>query len=150
MEDLKHLCNSQKGYRLHLKKLLSKADNLIEHHRNNDPDLDVVSLTEPHDRLQRKDNLVSNLDAKINKLITNEEDLVQDVCEAEEVKESLSTTIAHVTWILETITKRTADSVAQPHPDSDRDTQPLASARTEITAQGIQTDKNPTVHAASH
>ena len=52
--------------------------------------------------------------------------------------------------ILETITTRTADSVTQPHPDSDRDTQPLESARTETTAQGTHTDTSSTIRGALH
>ena len=150
MEDLKHLCNSRKGYRVHLKKLLAKANDLIERHRHKDPDLEVVSLTDLRDQIQRKDNLISDLDDKIQKLITNDEELVQDVCEAEEIKESLSTAIAHVTRILETITTRTADSVTQPRPDSDRDTQPLESARTETTTQGTHTDTSSTIRGALH
>ena len=78
MEDLKHLCNSRKGYRIHLKKLLAKANDLIERHCHKDPDLDVVSLTDLHDQIQRKDNLISDLDGKIQKLIINDEELVQE------------------------------------------------------------------------
>ena len=34
------------------------------------------------------------------KLITDEEELVSEVCEAEEIKESISTSIAHISQIL--------------------------------------------------
>ena len=36
MEDLKHLSNSRKGYWLHMKKLVAKANDFIENYRNND------------------------------------------------------------------------------------------------------------------
>jgi len=44
MEDFKHLCNFQKGCRLHLKKLLVKANNFIERHCNKDRHLDAASF----------------------------------------------------------------------------------------------------------
>ena len=62
-----------------LKKLLAKTNYFIERHHNKD---DVTSY--------KKDNLISNLDAKLGKLITNDEELVQEVCEAEDIKKSLS------------------------------------------------------------
>ena len=40
--------------------------------------------------------------------------------------------------------------MTQPRPDSDRDTQPLESARTETTAQGTHTDTSSTIRGALH
>ena len=46
MDDLKHLCNSRKGYRLHLKKLLAKANDYIERHNDHDKELDYTTFTD--------------------------------------------------------------------------------------------------------
>ena len=82
-EDFKHLCNSQKGYHHHLKKLLVKANELIERHHNTDMHRLRCYLFHHYFGL----------------LITDEEELIDDICKAEEIKESLATTIA---WILRT------------------------------------------------
>ena len=100
MDDLKHLCNSRKGYHLHLEKLLAKANDLIDRHYNYDKEFDYTTFTDLHDQLQWKDAIISELNSKIVKLITDEDELVDDICEADKLNETLTTAISHVTQVL--------------------------------------------------
>ena len=102
MEELKRLRNSRKGYRTHLRSLLSKANEVIERHTNGPTECNIPVLTELRRQLQRKDDILSDLDSQIVVLIGSEEELVDDIVEAEEIKTSLSTTIAQITQLLET------------------------------------------------
>ena len=91
MDEFKRLANSRKGYRIHLKKLLSKAADLIERQRDK-PTSDMPSLTalrDLRDQLRRKHELISALDTEILQHIKEEEELVAEVCEAEDIKESI-------------------------------------------------------------
>ena len=113
MEEFKKLANSRKGYRIHLKKLLSKASDLIERHRNKLSESELPSVTDLcdlRDQLQRKDELISALDAQILTLITDEEQLVTEVCETEDIKESILTSIAHVTHIIDTLSATASET----------------------------------------
>ena len=102
MEELKRLRNSRKGYRTHLKSLLSKANDTIERHANSPAECNIPVLTDLRRQLQRKDDILSGLDSQIVGLIENEEELVEDIYEAEEIKASLSTTVAQIAQLLET------------------------------------------------
>jgi len=102
MEELKRLRNSRKGFRTNLKTLLSRASETIEHHNSNPTDSNIPVLTDLRRQLQRKEDIISNLDSLIVKLIQDEEELVDDVYEAKEIKESLWTTIAQITQFLDT------------------------------------------------
>ena len=73
MEEFQKLANSRKGFRIHLKKLLSKAADLTERQRSKLSESDLPSITELRDQLQRKDELISALDAEILKHIKDEE-----------------------------------------------------------------------------
>ena len=89
-EESKQLRNLRKGYRTHLKSLLSKANEAIECHTNSPTECNIPVLTKPHHQLQRKDDILSDLDSQIAALIESEEKLVDDIVEAEEIKTSLS------------------------------------------------------------
>ena len=84
------------------------------------PNTDLPSVTELRDlrdQLQRKDGRISALDgmdAEILKHIKDEEELVKEVCEAEDIKESILTSIAHVTHIIDTLSV----TVSEPNPIS--------------------------------
>jgi len=69
MEDLKRFRNSQKGFRTHLKTLLSRASETIEHHNSNPTDCNIPVLTDLRRQLQQKDDIISDLDSQIVKLI---------------------------------------------------------------------------------
>ena len=101
MEELKRLRNSPKGYWTHLKSLLSKASDTIERNANSPTECNVPVLTDLRRQLQRKD-ILSGLDSQIVGLIENEEELLDDICEVEEIKASLSTMVAQIAQLLET------------------------------------------------
>jgi len=104
-EDFTHLCNPQKGYHHHLKKLLAKANELIERHPNKDIDLDATRFT-----------IISDLSTQIFKLLTDKE-LIDDICEAKETKESLTTAVARVTQILSTFKSTPVSDQSSPPSD---------------------------------
>jgi len=81
---------------------LSRASETIEHHNSNPTDCNIPILTDLRRQLQWKDEIISDLDSQIVKLIQDEEELVDEVYEAEEIKESLWTTIAQITQFLDT------------------------------------------------
>ena len=143
MEEFKHLCNSRKGYRLHMKKLVAKASDIAERHRNNDTELDLITLTDLRDQLERKDTIISELNSQISKLITDEEQLVEEICETEEVKELLSTSITRLTHIIETLSKQPVDSVADLPAEIDTVPQPPASVTNGIHSDTADTDEQP-------
>ena len=74
MDEIKHLANSQKGFRIHLKKLLAKSSDLVQRKREKSTDSDLC------DQLKRKDEFISALDTQIMKLITDKDELVSEVC----------------------------------------------------------------------
>ena len=117
MDEFKRLANSRKGYRIHLKKLLVKSADIIQRRREfNESNIPCLTdLCDLRDQLNRKDELISALDAEIMKLITNEDDLVSEVSEAEDIKEAISTSIAHLTQIINTVSKPTPVTV---HPSN--------------------------------
>lgn len=88
MEELIDLANFCKGYWIHLKKFLMKATALIERHHNNTAQSD--DLTD-----LRTWPIMGNLDIQILKNVQNKEKLA-NVCEVEEIKELISTNIAHI------------------------------------------------------
>ena len=117
MDELKRLVNSRKGYRIHLKKLLAKSADLIQRRYDKSAESEMPSLADLcdlRDQLKRKDELIFALDAKIIEHITDEEELVSDVCEAEDIKESISTGIAHITQIIATLSAEVT-SISAPH-----------------------------------
>ena len=151
MEELKCLYSSRRGYRTHLKKLLARTDEITKHHRNNPtepPRYDVATLSDLRDQLRRKYDIISKLDTQIVALMRDEEELATDVCEAEEINESLSSNIAKITQLLgihETLA--TTKHVQQNSPLFNTGTplQPLASADSNPEVQ----DENPDVEQNS-
>ena len=111
-----------------MKKLIAKANDIFECHRNNDKELDLITITDLRDQLQCKDAIISELNSQISKLITDEEQLVEENFETEEVKELLSTSITRLAHIIETLSKQPVHSVAESHTETDKDTQSSASA----------------------
>jgi len=61
-----------------------------------------LELSDLRDELRQKDELISALDAQ---LITDEEELVSEVCEAEEIKKFNSTSITHISQIINTLSE---------------------------------------------
>ena len=153
MEEIKRLTNSRKGYRIHLKKLLAKAADIIKRQRDKSTELsDLPSLTDMRhlrDQLRRKDELISTLDAEILKHIKDEEEIATEVCEAEDIKESIATSIAHIEQIIAThVATTVGESIpitAHPHimSQSRASTEPTSVA-TESTADHTVEHTPPT------
>ena len=140
MDEFKRLANSRKGYRIYLKKLLLKATDLIQRQRDKATESDIPSLTELRDlrdQLQRKDKLISTLNTELIKHIKDEEELVTEVCEAEEIKESISTSIAHISQIIETLS---VDTISTPT---------LISTHSDTSSTQSSSDSSPTSGATS-
>ena len=57
------------------------------------------------------------MNTQIHKQITDEEELVDDICEAEEIKEALTTTITRVKQILESLKSLPVNTLSSPPPD---------------------------------
>ena len=98
-QELKRLLNLRKGYP---KSLLSKANEAIKCHTNSPTECNIPVLNKLRRQFQRKDDILSDLDSQIAALIESEEELVDDIVEAEDIKTSLSTTIDQITQLLET------------------------------------------------
>ena len=82
MEELKCLRSSRRGYRAHLSKTLSSVAEKLE----GDPttplrELDAVLLTNTLEQLQRKKEILCDLDKKIADRITDESKLESEVFE---------------------------------------------------------------------
>ena len=123
MDELKRLRNSRKGYRLHLNKFLMKAKETLDHYQTSEMEFNTAALTDIRCQLQQKDDIISKLGSQIVPLFGDEEELVADVCEAEEIKEFLSTTISQITEILETHSPSTEPWLPQPKPLVNLDSQ---------------------------
>ena len=113
MEDLKRHFSSRCGYRSHLKhryylclkKLIAKVTELTEQYKDDQStQFDPTMLTDLHEQLGRKSDILQELDGKMFVLIANEEDLEREVMEAEEHHSLLSTHIAQIVKLLEACT----------------------------------------------
>ena len=93
--------SSRRGYCAHLKKLLTKANEIIETHCDTKEGCHVTTITDLRDQLQQKNQIISKLDSQMVGLIQDEAELEADVCKAEDINASLSTSIAPLTQFLE-------------------------------------------------
>ena len=122
MEDLRrHVC-SRRGYRNHLRRLIARVTELDEQH-NAAPTtpLDATTLTDLREQLQRKRDILPDLDQKISVLIASEEDLEREVSDAEEHHSLISTNIARINRLLEvgTAVERPTVPTTPRHHDED-------------------------------
>ena len=140
----------------HLKKLLAKTDEITEHHRNNPtepPGYDVATLSDLRDQLRRKHDIISKLDTQIVVLMRDKEELATDVCEAEEINESLLSNITKITQLLEIHeTLATTKHVQQNSPPINTSTllQPSASVNStpEVQDENCDVEQNSTTNEA--
>ena len=78
MAKLKRLVSSRRGFRAHLTRLLqSLPEILIDAQELTDDN--VATLKDLHEQLQRKQELISGLDAKILEATTDEEEIEAEV-----------------------------------------------------------------------
>ena len=101
MEELKRLRSSRRGYRSHLSKTLTSVAEILE----GDPtsplsELDAVLLANTLEQLQRKKEVLCDLNKKIAACITDEGELESEIYEAEEQETSLLDKIAKVKFFL--------------------------------------------------
>ena len=123
MEDLRrHVC-SRRGYRNHLRRLIARVTELDEQH-NAAPTtpLDATTLTDLREQLQRKRDILLDLDQKISVLIASEEDLEREVSDAEEHHSLISTNIARINRLLEVGTEVERPTVPTTPRHHDEDT----------------------------
>ena len=101
MEDVKHLINSRRGYRSHLKWLIGTAGETIERCSNNTSKMDdATSLADLIEQLERKRTILVDLDKQISAGISDD-DLETEVLESEEIQSELSSTIARVKCLMQ-------------------------------------------------
>ena len=127
MEELRrHIC-SRRGYRNHLRRLITRVTELSEQH-NATPTTpqDSTTLTDLREQLQRKRDILLDLDQKISVLMESEEDLEREVNDAEEHHSLISTNIARVTQLLEACTAAVERPTVQTPPHHDEHTHPDA------------------------
>ena len=101
MEELKCLRSSRRGYRSHLFKTFTSALAILE----GDPsaslkEQDEVMLSNTLEQLQRKKDILCDLDKRIAACITDEGELETEIYEAEETQSSILDTIAKIKFFL--------------------------------------------------
>ena len=96
MAELKRHISSQRGFRAHLSKLLQTLnETLSEAHSPLNED-QIATLKDLHDQLDRKQELISALDAKILKGITEDTEIEAEVLQTEETNSSKSNAKAKI------------------------------------------------------
>ena len=95
MAEHKKLVSTRQGFRAHLTKMLQ---NLDEHLNKQEPlsKEDSATLKDIYDQLEWKEEVISRLDAKILKGITNDDDIEKEIVETEEIHSSISTARAKI------------------------------------------------------
>jgi len=116
MEELKHNLTSRCAHRNHLKKLVTKVTEATEQFNSSlTSKPDNTALTDLREQLLRKQTILTELDAKISPLITDEEELEREIIESEDYCSLMSTNIARVAHLLEAC-RVTEPSIARsPH-----------------------------------
>ena len=90
MAELKRHISSRRGFRAHLSKLLQTLnESLSEAHSPLNED-QIATLKDLHDQLDRKQELISALDAKILKGITEDTEIEAEALQTEETNSSIS------------------------------------------------------------
>jgi len=90
MEPIKWHCLSHCGYRSHLTKLVTAIREIIEKDPSELTETDITSFTEWQKQLDRKKEILTDVDAKIIELITEKEELEEEIFETEEIQDMIS------------------------------------------------------------
>ena len=95
MEELKQLRASRRAHRSHLTKTLTSVAEVLQKD-SSEPlsELEVINLTTTIEGLQRHKGILSNLDGKLAMLITDEEELEEDIYECKEHQSNIVEKIA--------------------------------------------------------
>ena len=97
MADIKKALSSRRGYRAHLTKLLQSVDELLRSVEKPLTDDVTITLRDMHEQLQRKEGLISALDAKILDALDNDEEIESEVLQAEDTASLIATAKAKIT-----------------------------------------------------
>ncbi|XP_065900135.1 uncharacterized protein [Dysidea avara] len=108
MAELKRLVSSRRGFRAHLTKLLQSLPEILINAQDLTDD-SVATLKDLHEQLQRKQELISGLDAKILEATTDEEEIEAEVLQTEEINSSISTAKAKITQRLRSTISTTTE-----------------------------------------
>ena len=139
MENIQRHRGSRKGYRSHLTRLFANSDELL-----NTVTTDLTEETRIKTstaleslihQLNRKEKLLTDLDAKILSLIENEDELETEVLETEEVQCKITETVGNIKSFIKTYLQ---NSIQQPtHSEQPRskllDSQPTLATNSEAT-----------------
>ena len=139
MEDVKHLINSCRGYRLHLKRLLNTAGEMMERCSNGTSEMDdTTCLTDLIEQLKQKRTILVDLDRQISAGVSDD-NLEAEILESEEIQSHLSSTMA---WV-----KRLMQQFQQVLTHSPRSSSPLQVSQTSISSSlaSSETDTLPTL-----
>lgn len=130
MEELQRHRSSRKGYRSHLTRLTSNANELMATDAEGPPEENaktVAALNSLLVQFNRKEKLLAELDAKILQLVNNEEELEAEVFEAEEIQSKIAETVSNIK-LFTTRLPHEGDKTPQPesskHPKSKLPDQP--------------------------
>ena len=108
MAELKRHISSRQGFRAHLKKLLQTlAETLSEVHPPLSEDR-IATLKEFLDQFERKQELISSLDAKILEGITVDAEIEAEILQTEEINSSISNAKAKIMQCLKPATSPAA------------------------------------------
>ena len=99
IDELKRLRSSQRGYRTHLRQLTSRVAEIFE--QDNHSSANITGLKHLCEQLQRKKDILINLDGLVVGLIEGEDELEAEVCEAEDIQALISENISQINGFLE-------------------------------------------------
>ena len=100
MENIKRHRLSRRGYRSHLTRIMTATTAIIEKELSELTKSDFTSLTDWLRQLDRKKEILTDVDAKIIALVEDEEELEGEVLEAEEIQERISQQAAQIDRVL--------------------------------------------------
>ncbi|CAB3992330.1 Hypothetical predicted protein [Paramuricea clavata] len=105
MKEQQRLIASRRAHRAHLTKVLKKITELKEVEDDQNEQHAIVTLGSYLEQLQRKGQVLSELDNKIFELFTKPEDLEADIIEAEDTQSFIAETICTTKNFIENKTK---------------------------------------------
>ena len=96
MAELKRHISSRRGNRAHLTKLLQTLHETLSDMHSPLSEDQIATLKDLHDQLERKQELISGLDAKILEGITDNTEIEAEILQTEEINSSISNAKAKI------------------------------------------------------
>jgi len=100
IEEIKRHRSTWKGYRAHLTRLITNADELMDSSAEELTEENRVKIVASLDsllkQLDRKEKLLADLDAKILPLINDEGEIETEVFETEEIQAKIAETVGRI------------------------------------------------------